>query len=376
MKILYLITRADRGGAQIHLANLIEGFGGEFEPVVGVGEEGYLTEHLRRKGVACYILPNLVHPIHPGKDLRAVADVWSLIRRTRPALVHSHTAKAGTVGRMAATLTRTPCVYTVHSWCFDEGRSWKWRVFGGLSERILEPFTDRVVNVSEATRQLARQHGLRCGRNMISIHNGLADTRFLANPGLGVEPVVLMAARFVPLKDHASLVRAITRINVPMRVWFAGDGPTRPSVEELCQSLGVAGRVTFLGERRDIPELMSKAHIFALSTISEAFPLTVLEAMRAGLPVVATDVGGVGEAIEDGNTGYLTRPRDDEHLAEHLVKLTADPGLRVRMGAAGRRVYEARFTLKTMIGSLRSVYQDVLSERKIAKQIKTQVLQQ
>jgi glycosyltransferase involved in cell wall biosynthesis len=376
MRILYLITRADRAGAQLHLVDLINGFAGEVEPIVGVGEEGFLTEYLRSKGVPCYVLRNLVHPISPLKDLCAVGNVWSLIRCTRPACVHSHTAKAGTVGRIAAILARTPSVYTVHSWCFDRGRSWKWRIFGGLSERLLEPYTDRIVNVSEATRHLARLQGMRCGRNMISIHNGLSDTPFRANPGERSEPIVLMAARFAPFKDQSLLVRALARAKIPVRIWFAGDGPSRAVVEELGRSLGVADRLSFLGERRDIPELMSKSHIFALASFSEAFPLTILEAMRAGLPVVATDVGGVREAVEDGKTGYLVRVRDEQHLAERLTSLTVDPGLRMRMGAAGRRTYEEKFTLGAMIGSLRSVYREVSSERSRVPQTTMEILQQ
>ena len=130
MRVLYLVTRADLGGAQVHILDLLRGLHNEVDAAVGVGETGFFTDAVRDLGVPYYVIPDLVHPMSPVRDCRALGQVTQLIRRLSPDVVHSHTSKAGVIGRLAARAAGVPSVFTAHTWCFAEGTSWKWRLFG------------------------------------------------------------------------------------------------------------------------------------------------------------------------------------------------------------------------------------------------------
>ncbi len=364
MKILYVITRADLGGAQTHLIDLLEGLQGRVTPEVIVGEHGFLTKHLEDMGIYCEVVPSLVQPIDPINDIRAVFAIRSIIARRKPDLVHLHTSKAGVVGRVAAASLRVPSIFTAHTWCFAEGTSWKWRTIGLPVERAISRFTDCIVNVSEENRRLALRNGVGREPQQITIHNGVADTNLRADPGVSTKAGIICVARFVPQKDQALLLRALHRIASDAMLMFVGDGPTRGEIEALAATLRLSDRVQFLGERRDISELFAAAQLFVLPSRWEGFPLTILEAMRAGLPVIATDVGGVREAVQHSHTGFLTNVGDEADMAQKLETLLSSAELRRQMGAAGRARYEELFTRQGMLKSLCAVYDAVLKKRR------------
>jgi glycosyltransferase involved in cell wall biosynthesis len=350
MRVLYLVTRADLGGAQVHILDLIQGLRSEVDAAVGVGETGYFTERLARLGVPYYVLPNLVHPIAPIRDSRALGETVRLIRNLKPDVVHAHTSKAGVIGRLAARMAGVASVFTAHTWCFAEGTSWKWRVLGVPAECVAGSLSSAIINVSQANRDLALRYWVADPRKVVTIWNGIPDSAHRARPGdESTTPVIAMVARFVEQKNQGLLLRAIARLQGRARVVFAGDGPLLPAAEREARELGVASQVEFLGRRSDIAEILSRAHVFALPTNWEGFPLSILEAMRAGLPVVASDAGGVAESIVDGVTGYLVPRSDDDLFVDRLSALVADPALRARLGLAGRERYQSTFTLDQML---------------------------
>ncbi len=363
MRILYLITRANMGGAQVHLLDLIRGLKTNVDPVVGVGETGYLTEQLSRMRVPYEVLPNLVHPMSPLDDTRALFQTARLIRAVSPDLVHTHTSKAGTIGRLAARATGVSSVFTAHTWCFAEGTSWKWRAMGVPAERIAGWCGDAIINVSEANRQLALDNGIAGEHRQVTVWNGIQDTPHRAMPDAAGEPTIVMVARCVPQKNHALLLRAFAHANRPGRILFIGDGPLETSLRNLADGLGISGKVDFLGQRHDIETLLSEAQIFALTTNWEGFPLSILEAMRAGLPVIANDVGGIREAVRHGENGFLIPPRDDEMFTACLTRLLDSPALRRSLGRAARRDYEEKFTLETMVHKTLAIYRSVTGNR-------------
>src|SRR5882724_11303910 len=168
MKILYLLTKADLGGAQVHVLDLLRGLRRETDAVVGVGETGYFTDAVRKLGVPYYVLPNLVHPISPLKDCRAMADVAHLIRLLKPDVVHAHTSKAGVIGRLAASVAGVPSIFTAHTWCFAEGTSLKWRLVGVPAERLAGLLSSAIINVSEANQELAMRHRISDPKRMLT----------------------------------------------------------------------------------------------------------------------------------------------------------------------------------------------------------------
>ncbi len=357
MRVLFLVTKADLGGAQVHVLDLLRGFRNVLDMVVGVGEEGYFTDGVRRLGVPFQVIPNLVHPIEPSKDVRALVDVARLIRQSRADIVHTHTSKAGLIGRLAARAVGVPCIFTAHTWCFTEGISKKQQMIGIPAERIAGMCSAAIINVSRANHDIAMRHRISNSRKMLTIWNGIPDTDWRAQPASPGIPLIAMVARLVEQKDQRTLLRALALMDCKARVLLAGDGPNLESLEIEALRLGVRDRVEFLGRRLDVERILAGAHIFALPSKWEGFPLSILEAMRAGLPVVASDVGGVSEAVEDGRTGYLVRRGDVQMLAQKLSALAGDPALRRRMGNLGRQRYEEQFTLKIMLQRTMAVYQ-------------------
>ena len=360
MRILYLITRSDLGGAQVHLLDLLGRLPATVRPVVGVGQDGYFADAIRNLGMPCRVVPQLVQPIAPSSDVRALFALVNLVREVKPDLVHAHTSKAGILGRLAARIAGVPSIFTAHTWCFMEGTSWKWKVAGVPAERLAARCCSAIINVSEANRNLALRYRISKAQHQLVIHNGIADTPHRAKPDLCAVPTVVMVARFCAQKDHRLLLRALSEVRTPARVVFVGDGPTRPAIEEEAVSLGLRDRVEFLGERQDVAEILAAAHVFALATNWEGFPLSILEAMRAGLPVIASDVGGVAEGVVEGTTGFLVPRGDAAAFRDRLDRLLHRPSIRQQMGTAGRRRYEAKFTLDAMTRHTLAVYHSVL----------------
>ena len=355
-RILQILTRADLGGAQVHVLDLLRGLQGDFDMVLATGEEGYCTEQARALGIECHLLPGLVQRIDPLCDLKALTSAVLAIRKIRPDLVHCHTTKAGLIGRLAARLLNVPAIYTVHTWCFTEGTSRSWRAFGLPSETVAARWARRIITVSDANRMAAISKGVANPDKFVTVHNGVEDCSVRAKPGAGSTPRIVMVARFVAQKNQALLIEAVARIGSPLILTLVGDGPLRQQAVQLAAACPAHIKVEFLGQRQDVAEILAAANLFVLSTNWEGFPLSILEAMRAGLPVIATDVDGVREAVTDGENGLLVRARDLDGLTEAIRRLVADPAIRERMGARGRIAYEERFSVGAMLRKTSSVY--------------------
>jgi glycosyltransferase involved in cell wall biosynthesis len=171
-----------------------------------------------------------------------------------------------------------------------------------------------------------------------------------------------MVARFAPQKNQQQLLSALSNLDLPFHLTFVGDGPTRAAAEQLTARLGLSSRVEFLGMRRDTDQILASSDLFVLATNWEGFPITILEAMRAGLPVVATDVDGVREAVRDEQTGYLVPRGDTQSLIDKLTVLLENASLRAKLGAAGRALYEREFTRSVMLNKVAEVYREAVPE--------------
>jgi glycosyltransferase involved in cell wall biosynthesis len=362
MRITYVITRAEIGGSQMHVLDLLEALRFEADLSVVVGEEGFLTERARALGVPVTVLHELCPALSPLKDIRAAARLVRHLRTTQPDLLHAHTSKAGILGRIAAAATGTPAIFTAHTWAFAEGTSFGWKLIALPLERLAAPFTTCTIHVSEANRRLALRRGVKASGLNVTIHNGVREGALRANPGIKKPcPQIAVVARFVEQKNHLLLIEALAAISTSYRLVLVGDGPTRASVEAAVAAKGLRRKVIFLGDREDVEEILAESDIFVLPSRWEGFPLTVLEAMRAGLPVVASDVGGVAEAVIEDYTGYLFAPKDGHTLRTRIDKLLRDEVLRGDLGCNGERRCQALFTRSRMIDAVRGVYQQVLS---------------
>jgi glycosyltransferase involved in cell wall biosynthesis len=360
-RILYLVTRAERGGAQTHVLDLACSMRPDFEVSVATGEEGFLTEACRERAIPVYVLPHLQRQVRPIADARAFGEIWQLIRKLRPDLLHLHTFKAGFLARLAGRILGIPSVYTIHAWLYGTAAVSRFSsALSGPCERMAARWCERIITVSRAGARVLRGHRIGSPSKLVTIHNGLPDCSEQARLSPIETPVITMVARFIEGKDHDLLLRAFARIPKGPRLRLVGDGPTRTSVESLARELGIQEQVDFLGNRDDVASLLVTSDVFVLASRSEMLPISILEAMRAGLPVIASDVGGVGEAIAHNENGFLVPSGSVSALAQALTDLTNDYALRLRMGQAGRQRFTDQFLSSSMQKRTRCIYWDVL----------------
>ncbi|MDI3328508.1 MAG: glycosyltransferase family 4 protein [Alicyclobacillaceae bacterium] len=367
MRIVYVITRSDAiGGAHVHVRDLALNLIRQGHAVtVLVGGKGPFTKELAAQGVPYRSLRHLVRPIRPGTDLRGLWELRATLAQLRPDLVATHSSKAGWLGRMAARSLRIPVIFTAHGWAFTEGvPEGKRRVYA-LAERLAAPFADRIITVSEYDRRLALRYRIAPAHKLVLVHNGMPDVAPVLRARPESEPVrLVMVARFEPPKDHVTLLRALAGLReLAWELELIGDGPLLESVREEAGRLGLLERVCFLGTRKDVAERLAGAQLFVLASNWEGLPLSILEAMRAGLPVVASDVGGVREALVEGENGFLVPRGDEETLRARLRQLLSAASLRRKMGQAGRRRFQELFTFERMLGKTLEVYKTVLDAK-------------
>ena len=362
-RILYLITRAERGGAQMHLLDLAMGMRDEFDIHVATGEEGFLTEACAERGIEAHVLPNLEREIRPLPALKALLELRQLMATLQPDLVHAHTFKAGFLGRFVAKRLKIPAIYTVHMWPFGRAVPLSWRLVAPVCERFAAGWCDRIISVSELGTRDAAEFKIGQKEQVVPILNGIPDHPLRAELDRDKPLSCAMVARFTDFKDHGVLLRAFARVPGEVRLKLVGDGGTMAAAQKLAEDLGIRDRVEFKGSRGDVPEILAQTDVFVLASKTETLPISILEAMRAGLPVIASDVGGVSEEVIDGETGILVEPGSVDELAAALNRILADKALRIAMGKKGRRRFEQIFIAEEMINKTSAVYRQVLEAR-------------
>lgn len=363
-----MVTRADPiGGAQVHVRDLavaVRAQGHSATVITGGG--GPFIEELRAQGVPTVILRHLSVPIGPLRDWRALREIRRTLTALRPDLLTTHSSKAGILGRLAGRSLGIPVVFTAHGWAFTPGIPSFNAVVYRQIERFAGPLSSKIITVSEFDRRLALDARIAGPDRVVAVHNGISDGPPALRADPGRTPLrLVMVARFETQKDHPTLLRALAGLQqYEWQLDLIGNGPLLSDMESLARTLGIAARVRFLGQRMDVDRILAGAQVGLLVSNWEGFPLSILEAMRAGLPVVASSVGGIDESVRDGETGFLVPRGDVELLRERLTRLLASPELRVRLGAQGRARYEQHFTLSHSVAKTLAVYEAVLASGK------------
>lgn len=364
-RVAMVITRGDVvGGAQAHVFELCVALRAAGHVVaVFTGGEGVLVEQLRAAEVPVWPLRYLVRELDPRADLRVLWELRAALRAFAPDLISTHCTKAGWVGRVVARAMKLPVVVTAHGWLMTPGALGPFERAAWVAERSLAPLADIVIAVSHYDRGIACEHRVVRPDKLRVVHNALPDVRseLQARPG-DSPPRIISVCRFDIPKDPLTLIGALARLprERPWTCEVVGDGPMRPEVETAIKAAGLEERVALLGTRDDVPARLAQAQIFVLPTRREGFPISILEAMRAGLPVVASDVGGIGEAVLGNTTGALVPARDPEALAEALRPLVLDPALRTRQGEAGRRRFVEEFAFPKHLRRIWAVYAEAI----------------
>lgn len=381
---LHLITRLSLGGPSRNTIDSVVALQRAGWPTIlaagSAGAEIPILDEATHRGCRTVVLPALVRSVSPAKDLLALWQVLRLIRGEQVGLVHTHTSKAGFVGRLAAWLARVPAiVHTPHGHVFYgyHGRTVT-TLFVSL-ERLAARLTDRMIVLTErgVEEHLARGIGRReqfrvipSGVNVDAIRDG-APPYEMARARLGVEPETLLIAgvgRFEPVKGFQTLVKALPSILavVPSaRVMLVGYGSLRSELEAEARALGVADRLEIPGACADAAPFLAAADLVVVPSLNEGMGRVLVEAMALGRAVVATRVGGIPAVVAEGETGTLVPPDDPSALAQAVSELLKDPGLRQRMGDAGVRRAE-QFSLAVMESSLLNLYREVCAEKGVA----------
>lgn len=383
VRVLHIITRLDRGGsAENTLLTVARMSRSRFHATLAYGVtrgERSPTEALARElGVCFEEIPHLVRPIHPLRDTLALWSLWRLACRGGFDIVHTHTSKAGILGRLAAWLARIPIiVHTPHGHVFYGYRGPAMtRVFVWL-ERWCARFTDRIIALTAADAEDHVRFGVAAAERFAVIHSGVdfssggrtPDAREKIREVLGLEAGALAIGtlgRLTAIKGHTDLLRAFAEVRRQLdKAWLVvvGDGEERAALSDLAEDLGLAEFVRFAGWRDDVFGTLSGLDIFAFPSLNEGMGKALVEAMYVGLPCVATQVGGIPELIEDGEDGLLIPPRRPDLLASSLLRVAGDPDLASRLGRAAALRARA-YSVEGMVEAIEELYEELLSESK------------
>ncbi len=383
-KVCHIITKLELGGAQQNTLYTVTHLDpSRYEPMLVSGAEGILVEEARRSGVKAWFLEDLVRPVSPWRDLRAAASLVGLLRRERPAIVHTHSSKAGILGRFAAAAAGVPVIiHSIHGWGFHPGQTAAgWGLFVGM-ERLASRATSAFIGVSRANLDLGeslrilREDQARLIRSGIPLgefrprDGGEAgtDLPWPSPPegGVVVGMVACLKAQKAPL-DFVEVAEAVLREEPRARFVLVGDGEMRGAIEERLRAAGAGDRVTLTGWRRDVPRLMRAFDVLLHTSRWEGLPRVFPEAMATGLPIVATRVDGAPEAVEEGVNGLLFEPGDTAGMASAVVRLVRDPARRREMGRAGIDRAGA-WDIDRMVRDQERLYEELLDGRRAGEE--------
>ena len=387
VKVTRIVARLNVGGPAVHIINLAAGLDPDrFEsqliagrPGPHEGDMGYLAT---QKGIEPLIVPELGRELSPLGDLRTTLKLAPILRRDKPHIVETHTAKAGAVGRLAARLANVPVIIHVfHGHVFHS-------YFGPLQsemfvnvERALAGITDRIITVSPAQRRdIADVYRIAPPERVLMVPLGLdlepfrrakqtCHGQFRASLGVPAEALLVgFVGRLTAVKNPSLFVEAAGHVvqQFPQaRFVFVGDGELRAALEEQIDALGLAGHVIFAGWQVDMPAVYADLDLLVLTSLNEGTPVTVIEALATGIPVVATAVGGVPDVLKDQETGMLTPSGDAEGLAQAIVELLHAPERAEALARAGQGDVLDRFDLVRLVDDMESLYLALLQEEDV-----------
>jgi glycosyltransferase involved in cell wall biosynthesis len=349
-KILFVITKGHNiGGAQVYTLQLAKEFknrGYWVEFVVGT--KGFLTEKLQDEGIKFTHIKELSNTINPFINFLSVVKLYSFLKKSQPNLVSLNSSKAGFLGRIACFIAKTPAVFTVHGWSFTEGIDSNKKIIFSLFERMVKVMSSAWIVVSKFDYELGIKHNVCRKSDTYIIHNGvdILDKEAVVGKAVKNQLSIVVTARHDKQKDYFTIFEALQQVD-NVKVYLLGDGPLFEYNKSLASKLNVSSKLTFVGFTSDVEKYLSEADIFLLITNWEGFPISILEAMNNKLPVIATNICGISEAVLDGVTGFLVTPKSADLLAAKINLLVNDFDLRQKMGQAGYLFLKNNFSSET-----------------------------
>lgn len=385
VRVLHIITRMIVGGAQENTLLSVEGLDAmpEYDVTlisgIDKGKEGELLSRARET-TKLIVVPEMVRSINPFADLKAFWRLYSLIREGRYHIVHTHSSKAGVLGRLAAWLAGTPIiVHTLHSLVFHDYQPWLVNRAWWMAKKVCAPVTDFYISVSEIIVKKAIAAGIAEPERFRTIYSGMELDWFLnakfdadaVKREFGIPPdapVVGKIARLFELKGHDQLMDAAPEIvrRVPnVRFFLIGDGVLLEHLQERASGYGILDNFVFAGliDRERIPEMISAMDVVVHTSLREGLARVLPQSLAMGKPCVSFDIDGAPEVVIDDKTGYLVEPFDYETLADRVARLLEDKEMRDRFGENGRRHVDPNFRAEKMVADIAQVYQTLLTKK-------------
>ncbi len=384
MGILHIITTFSLGGATENTLLSVEGLksrGRDVWILAGPGNlsEGDLLERARANGIRVEILPELARDIHPWKDLVAFFKLIGILKKRNILIVHTHSSKAGILGRAAAAVARTPIVvHTIHGLPFHDYQPKAIFTIYRLAEKMCAWFSDRLITVTDTIREKALAAHVGRPEQFVTVRSGFdvgeftrarEDNKKLRREfGFSDDDLIVgKIARFSRLKGHRYLIDAIPKVvqEVPAaRFFLVGGGELKDELQDLVKAKGIERNVVFSGmfPPSRIPEIIAMMNLVVHTSLLEGLARVLPQALAAQKPVVSFDIDGAREVVLDGKTGYLVPPKDIDGLAVAIINLLKQRDLALRFGKAGRELVEQQWTIDAMVRGIDGVYEDLLRQ--------------
>ena len=389
VKVMHIITRLDKGGSAQNTSLTCRELSRKYEMVLvhGLSFESRMTEQEKEsvdqgikesveKGVRVIAIPSLVRRISPLQDLKALFSLSRLFIRKRPFIVHTHTSKAGILGRLAAKLAGVPIIiHTPHGHVFYGHFGPLISKFFLLTERLMARITDQMVALTQTEKNDYVALSVFSPEKVATIHSGVDVDRYMniqvniaeKKRMLGLNSkglVVGTVGWLLSIKGPMHLLKAMSNVwesHPETSLIFVGKGDLEKGLKEEVHRMGVWDKVKFLGWRDDIPEIMQVLDVFVLASLNEGMGRVLVEAMAAGKPVVASRVGGILDLVKEGQNGFLAEPGDEKGLAIAIKKLLEDKKMRDEMGKRGREMAQG-FSVEKMIEKIDVLYESLLND--------------
>ena len=391
IKVVHIITRFDKGGSAENTLLTVLGLNKEkysillikglsLESEMSDEESLAVSESLKiaeENNIKVINLPFLVRKIAPLTDLKALFTLFKILRKERPDIVHTHTSKAGFLGRFASFLARVPIIiHTPHGHVFHSYFGPTLTKIFVIAEKILSLITDKIITLTNRERDEHIERRIAPLNKFITIHSGVDLDRFM-NLNIDIKKkkkelnipqdfyVIGTVGRLVPIKGHKYLVSAAEMIikEFPKTVFvIVGDGFLKPILERHAEALGIRKNIVFTGWRKDVPEILYLFNVLVFPSLNEGMGRVMIEGMSLGKPIVASNVGGIRDLIEDGKNGLLVPPRDSNALRKAISRLIRNKKLAEGLGKIGKMEVYPDFDASTMVKKIDNLYESLLSK--------------
>lgn len=366
IKILYILTKSDLGGVSKYLLEIINHLSGNIEPYFVMSSPGYFSEELEKLGFKenIFFVPMTNSIVNLPLHIKSNIQTLNIIRKIKPDLIHCNSTTGGIIGRICGTLTFKPVIFTAHGWAFTDGISKAKQKFYKCLETFLAFFTKKIICVSDYDNKLAIKVMPVFRNKLDTIHNGLSDieTIYRKEKFSDNKLKLVMISRFCPQKDPYTLINAVGELGISnVELDLYGYGEDLPVVLDTIQKYG-GENIKYKGEISNVTPILKNYDVYCLISNWEGLPIGIIEALRAGLPVIVSDVGGCAEEVVDGENGFLIQKNNKEQLKEKLKFLYENKYLLPEFSKKSRQLYETEFTADKMCKRTFNLYKDVLKE--------------